>query len=82
MQGVENPKILPRSKTISVIHSNEEASIYLVSMQYNLSLASAIKDTPQKLFCGVGWRFLDFRGGVYRLGVAVPFSSYPSTVLR
>ena len=32
-------------------------------MQYNLSLASAIVETPQKLFCGVGWRFLDFRGG-------------------
>jgi hypothetical protein len=35
------------------------------SMQYNLSLASAMMDTPQKFFDGVGWRFLDFWGGGY-----------------
>src|SRR5579864_401182 len=61
--GGENSKILPRRKTIFVIHSHEEASGYRCVMQYNLSLASALADTPQKWFDGVGWRFLNFRGG-------------------
>ena len=71
--GVENPKILLRRKNIFVIHSNGEASGLCRVMQSNLSLASAIVDTPQKWFDVASGDFWIFGWG-FQCRVAVPSS--------
>src|SRR5713101_1358664 len=75
--GAENPKILPRRKNIFVIHSNGEASGLCRVMQYNLSLASAIVDTPQKCFYGVSGDFWILGLG-FQCRVAVPYDLVPT----
>src|SRR5438045_2063922 len=62
--GVENPKIRPRRKKISVIHSNEESDRLETFHAVYLSVAFGDIRHATEIFLRSGWRFLDFGVGL------------------